>query len=78
MALVLVRTAGAQTASINGTVTDPSAALVEHAKVTATNTAINISRTTQTGSAGVYIHCAHARPLRGVDRDIPNSTRRGL
>ena len=52
--LVLVRTAGAQNASINGTVTDSSGALVQNATVTATNTATNASRVVQTGTAGVY------------------------
>jgi hypothetical protein len=52
--LALVLTAGAQTASINGTVSDSTGALVQHAKVTATNTATNIARSTETGSAGVY------------------------
>ena len=54
LTLVLVCAAGAQTASMNGTVTDPSGALVQHAKVTATNTATNTARSTETGSAGVY------------------------
>jgi len=44
----------AQTASINGTVTDTSGALVQHAKVTVANTATNIARSTETGSAGVF------------------------
>jgi hypothetical protein len=52
--LALVCTAGAQTASINGTVTDSTGALVQHAKVTALNTATNLARSTETGSAGVY------------------------
>jgi Carboxypeptidase regulatory-like domain len=43
-----------QNATINGTVTDPSGAVVRGAKVTATNTATNIVRSTLTGSAGVY------------------------
>ena len=43
-----------QTASINGTVTDSTGTLVEHATVTATNTATNIARSTETGTAGVY------------------------
>ncbi|MGA9304075.1 MAG: carboxypeptidase-like regulatory domain-containing protein, partial [Candidatus Sulfotelmatobacter sp.] len=53
--LVLVCAAGAQTAaSINGTVTDASGALVQHAIVTATNTATNIDHTADTGTSGVY------------------------
>lgn len=52
--LLLVCTAGAQTASINGTVTDASGAIVAHATVTATNASTNIARSTETGSAGVY------------------------
>jgi hypothetical protein len=52
--LMLVCAAGAQTASINGTVTDPSGALVLHATVTATNTATNIDHTADTGTSGVY------------------------
>lgn len=39
---------------MNGTITDPSGAVVQHAKVTATNTATNLTRSTDTGSAGVY------------------------
>jgi Carboxypeptidase regulatory-like domain len=54
LTLVLVRAAGAQTASINGTVTDASGALVQSAKVTATNSATNTSRSAETGAAGVY------------------------
>ena len=52
--LILVCASGAQTASINGTVTDPSGALVLHATVTATNTATNIDHTADTGTSGVY------------------------
>jgi hypothetical protein len=52
--LVLSAAAGAQTASVNGTVTDASGAVVQHAKVTATNTATNIARSTDTGNSGVY------------------------
>lgn len=52
--LVLVRTASAQTASVNGTVTDTTGALVQNATVTATNTATNIARSVQTGASGVY------------------------
>jgi hypothetical protein len=44
----------AQTGSIGGVVTDPSGAVVDGAKVTATNTAINIARGATTNSSGVY------------------------
>lgn len=43
----------AQTASINGTVTDSTGAVVDHAKVTAHNMATNANRDVET-SAGVY------------------------
>jgi len=54
LTLVLVRAAGAQTASVNGTVTDASGALVQNATVTASNTATNTARSVETGAAGVY------------------------
>lgn len=54
LSLLLSVSAVAQTASINGTVTDISGAVVPHAKVTATNTATNTARTSDTGNAGVY------------------------
>jgi hypothetical protein len=55
LAAVLQRPCHAQqNASINGTVTDSSRAVVQGARITATNTATNIVRTTVTGSAGVY------------------------
>ena len=41
-------------ATINGTVTDPSAAVIAGAKVTATQVATGSKRTTQTSGAGVY------------------------
>ena len=41
-------------ASLNGTVTDPSGASVPNAKVTATNTATGLTRTTQTSDSGLY------------------------
>lgn len=40
---------------ISGTVTDPSGALVPNAKVTATNIATGVSRSTMTSSAGTYV-----------------------
>jgi Carboxypeptidase regulatory-like domain len=52
--LLLAPAAFGQTASISGTVTDSTGALVQHATVTATNTATNIARSTETGTAGVY------------------------
>jgi len=39
---------------INGTVTDPSGAVITGANVTVTNTATNIARTVQTNAAGNY------------------------
>jgi outer membrane receptor protein involved in Fe transport len=41
-------------ATLNGTVTDPSGAAVPGAKVTATQTATGLKRTTESGSAGLY------------------------
>jgi Carboxypeptidase regulatory-like domain/TonB-dependent Receptor Plug Domain len=55
--LFLVTTAGellAQTGSIGGVVTDPSGAVVGEVKVTATNKATNLSRTTTTSASGIY------------------------
>jgi hypothetical protein len=43
-----------QTASVNGTVTDTSGALVQHATVTLRNAATNATREVETGAAGVY------------------------
>jgi hypothetical protein len=40
--------------SLNGTVTDSSGAAIVGAKVTATNAAINVTRTAVTGSNGFY------------------------
>jgi len=40
---------------ITGEVKDPSGALVPNATITATNTATNVARTTQTNSAGLYV-----------------------
>ena len=42
------------TGSINGTVTDPSGAVVPNAKITATNTATGVTTTTTTNSDGIY------------------------
>ena len=41
-------------ATLNGAVTDPSGAAVPNAKVTATQTATGLERTTETSSAGLY------------------------
>ncbi len=52
----LVRAVSAQTvtASITGTVTDPSGAVVPNVKVVATNTGTNLTNTATTNSSGVY------------------------
>ena len=42
------------TGAITGTVTDPSGANIPGVKITSTNTATNISNTTQTNPAGIY------------------------
>src|ERR1700750_1890202 len=42
------------TGNITGTVTDPTGAIVENARITVTNTATGVSRSTQTTSAGVF------------------------
>ncbi len=53
--LQLVSTvAAAQTASINGSVTDSTGAVVDHAKVTVRNTATNAVRNVETRAAGIY------------------------
>src|ERR1700751_4551943 len=44
----------AQTASMNGTISDATGALIEHAKVTARNTATNAAREVFSGSGGAY------------------------
>jgi hypothetical protein len=41
-------------ASLNGIVTDPSGAAVPNAKVTVTNTATGLTRTTQANEVGLY------------------------
>lgn len=46
--------AAAQTASINGTVSDSSGAIVQSATVTVRNTATNALRTVETSASGVY------------------------
>ncbi|MGH9565937.1 MAG: carboxypeptidase-like regulatory domain-containing protein, partial [Candidatus Angelobacter sp.] len=45
---------GQTTASIKGTVTDPSGAAVSGAKITVKSPDLGIARTTQTNSAGDY------------------------
>src|SRR5207248_161080 len=56
LSLILVGTASAQidTATITGTVHDPSGAIVAGAQVTVTNTATNFSSTAVTNSEGLY------------------------
>jgi len=44
----------AQTASINGTVSDSSGAVVDHARITVRNMATSATRNVETSSAGVY------------------------
>jgi hypothetical protein len=44
----------AQTASINGTVSDSTGAVVDHARITVRNTGTNAVRNIETSSAGVY------------------------
>jgi hypothetical protein len=46
---------GQSTASLNGTVTDPTGAVVANAKVVATNQATGVETATQTDAAGVYL-----------------------
>ncbi|PYI89951.1 MAG: hypothetical protein DME97_18735 [Verrucomicrobia bacterium] len=43
------------TASLNGTVTDPSGAVIPGATVSLKNVATNVERTTSTNSAGNYV-----------------------
>jgi hypothetical protein len=52
--LCIPRPAVGQTASISGTVTDATAAVVPQAKVTARNLATNVSRSTTTDGSGSY------------------------
>src|SRR5215470_11585073 len=40
--------------TVNGTVTDPSGAAITNAKVSATQTATGVARTTQSVGAGIY------------------------
>ena len=54
VALASALPAQTTTGAITGTVTDPSGAAIPNVKVTATNTATNISNTTQSNDAGVY------------------------
>lgn len=46
---------GQTTASLRGTVTDPSGAVIAGAKITLTNTGTGISRTTKSGNDGGYL-----------------------
>jgi hypothetical protein len=54
--VVFLQTASAQTitASITGTVADPSGGVIPNAKVTATNVATNVNFEAQTNASGVY------------------------
>lgn len=52
--LILVCSAGAQTASVAGTVTDSTGAVVPGAEITARNTATNESHTATSSGAGAY------------------------
>ncbi|MBI5086641.1 MAG: TonB-dependent receptor [Acidobacteria bacterium] len=54
LVLALSATGQTITGTITGTVTDPSGSVIPNAKVTATNTATNVSNDTQTNEAGVY------------------------
>ena len=52
--LALASYSVAQTASINGTVSDTTGALIDHARVTARNTATNATREVFSGAGGAY------------------------
>ena len=52
--LALASYSVAQTASINGTISDTTGALIEHAKVTARNSATNGTREVFSGAGGAY------------------------
>jgi Carboxypeptidase regulatory-like domain/TonB-dependent Receptor Plug Domain len=56
LSLVFVSLSSAQTTTgaITGAVADPSGALIPNVKVTATNTATNVTNTTRTNESGVY------------------------
>ena len=66
LSLVLLSTAayGQETASIVGTVTDPSGAAVPSAKVTITNTDTGLVRPTTTNATGSY--AAHELCIRAL------------
>src|SRR5438128_7690657 len=53
-ALVLGFTYAQTSGSITGQVTDPSGALIPAASVTVTNAGTNVTRSTETNSAGLY------------------------
>ncbi len=56
LALILSGTIAAQsTASLNGSVTDPTGAAVPNAKVTVTNIATGVAQVAQTDAAGAYL-----------------------
>jgi hypothetical protein len=58
--LLLARAAIGQTirATLTGTVTDPNNAVVEGARVTATNSATNVATTVKTNQSGTYVFTA--------------------
>jgi outer membrane receptor protein involved in Fe transport len=58
-------------ATINGTVTDPSGALISGAKITATQPATGSQRTAQTSSAGLYSFSALAAGTYDVTVEAP-------
>src|SRR5262245_10652628 len=45
----------ASSSTVRGSVTDPHQAVVPHASITLTNTATNVSRSTLSNEAGVYV-----------------------
>ena len=75
--LILIVTSGSNasaqsTASLNGTVTDPSAAAVPDIKVSATNQATGVTTTTQTDSAGAYLFPALPSGTYRIEVTSPN------
>ncbi|MGC1482952.1 MAG: TonB-dependent receptor [Candidatus Acidiferrum sp.] len=60
------------TASLNGTVTDPTGAVVPNAKVSATNQATGVESTTQTDGAGAYLFPALPIGTYRLEVSAPN------